>query len=370
MHNLFFELIRFSIGTQSSLSRMPSAKEWEQLYAMAQKQSLIGICFAGVKKLCNFEEEYYAGMNEMLYLTWMGMTAKIQQRNETVNQQCVILGERLEADGLRYAILKGQGVAQLYGSLALLRQSGDIDVWVLPEDNDSENEHFRKVMTYVREIAGTTDFNRQHVQLPVFEDTEVEVHFMPSRMNNPWMNKRLQRWFREKVKGERLKGELAFTVPSSEFNLIYLLQHCYNHLLFEGVGLRQVMDYFWALSRSRFKGDDFAKTLYSLGLMKFASAMMYVMGEVFHLDEQCMICKPNEEDGRFLLNELMSGGNFGKYGKDGVMEGHADGKLAFFLARMRRNLRFMTHYPSEILWSPYAMISHYVWKNKMKRNFL
>lgn len=93
--------------------------------------------------------------------------------------------------------------------------------------------------------------------------------------------------------------------------------------------------------------------------------MMYVMGEVFHLDEQCMICKPNEEDGRFLLNEIMSGGNFGKYGKDGVMEGHADGKLAFFLARMRRNLRFMTHYPSEILWSPYDMISHYIWKRKI-----
>ena len=108
--HLFFELIQVAIGTRICLSRTPSADEWGELYAMAKKQSLVGVCFAGVQKLQTQRQE----PPEMLYLTWMGMAAKIQQRNEVVNRQCVELQKRLSANGLRCSILKGQGVAALY----------------------------------------------------------------------------------------------------------------------------------------------------------------------------------------------------------------------------------------------------------------
>ena len=52
----------------------------------------------------DLEEAY---IPEMLYLTWMGMAAKIQQRNETFNRQCVELQKRLSADGFRNYIMKG-----------------------------------------------------------------------------------------------------------------------------------------------------------------------------------------------------------------------------------------------------------------------
>ena len=107
---LFFDLIRVSIGQQVCLSHTPSADEWGELYAMAKKQSLVGVCFAGVHRLVGQQQE----PPEMLYLTWMGMAAKIQQRNEAVNRLCVDLQKRLSADGLRSCILKGQGNASLY----------------------------------------------------------------------------------------------------------------------------------------------------------------------------------------------------------------------------------------------------------------
>ena len=109
IQQLFFELIRVSIGMQDLLTQPPSAKEWQLLYDMAKKQSLVGICFAGVQKLVDSEKEEYCGMIELQYLTWMGMAAKIQLRNEVVNRQCMELQERLAADGLRSCILKGQG---------------------------------------------------------------------------------------------------------------------------------------------------------------------------------------------------------------------------------------------------------------------
>ena len=85
IEQLFFDLIRVAIGTQLSLSRQPSHKEWSTLYEISKKQSLVGVCFAGVHKLVDSEKGNYCGMPEMLYLTWMGMAAKIQQRNEVMN---------------------------------------------------------------------------------------------------------------------------------------------------------------------------------------------------------------------------------------------------------------------------------------------
>ena len=127
MDNLFFDLIRVAIGNQVGLSHTPSADEWGELYAMAKKQSLVGICFAGVQKL----QMQQQCPPEMLYLQWMGMAAKIQQRNEGVNRQCVKLQYKLSEDGIDSCILKGQGVASCYDEhLRYLRQSGDIDIWV------------------------------------------------------------------------------------------------------------------------------------------------------------------------------------------------------------------------------------------------
>lgn len=129
--SIFYQLIRVAIGTQDMLSRAPSAAEWAELYAMAKKQSLVGICFASLQKLYNFDnqepntnnpqpdlihnqEPITNNLDEVQYLKWMGMAAKIQQRNEVVNKQCIELVESLKLRGYRSCILKGQGIAALY----------------------------------------------------------------------------------------------------------------------------------------------------------------------------------------------------------------------------------------------------------------
>ena len=107
MTKTFFELIQVAIGTRICLSQTPSADEWGELYAMAKKQSLVGVCFAGVQRLYNdnvnenpsnpsnplnhlnpLSHSNPSNLPEMDYLRWMGMAAKIQQRNEVVDQQC------------------------------------------------------------------------------------------------------------------------------------------------------------------------------------------------------------------------------------------------------------------------------------------
>lgn len=108
----FFELIRVALGNADRLSHLPKPKEWQMLYDMTKKQSLVGICFAGVQKTLSDsplkgEDPSVIGMPEMLYLTWMGMAAKIQQRNEFMNVKTKVALTFFREKGFPCQVLKG-----------------------------------------------------------------------------------------------------------------------------------------------------------------------------------------------------------------------------------------------------------------------
>ena len=54
MEKLFFELMQVAVGQLDCLSRGPSPEEWAELYQMAKRQAVTGICYSGVEKLFEF----------------------------------------------------------------------------------------------------------------------------------------------------------------------------------------------------------------------------------------------------------------------------------------------------------------------------
>ena len=137
MQDLFFDLIKVAIGRRTALSHIPTTKEWYELYHMAKSQAILGICFAGVKRLQGTEH----CVPVPLFMQWLAIAVKIQQRNEYMDKKTAEVWTLLNNARLECAVLKGQGVAELYeirdeeleirnDSLGMLRQSGDIDVWV------------------------------------------------------------------------------------------------------------------------------------------------------------------------------------------------------------------------------------------------
>lgn len=301
----FFELIRVSLGNAICLSHSPSADEWGKLYAMAKKQSLVGICFAGVRKL----QSQYQAPPEKLYLQWMGMAAIIQQRNEIVIKQCVELQERLAADGFRSCILKGQGVAQLYDEpLRMLRQSGDIDVWI-----DASKD---AVMDYAMGIDKNSEFNDKHVHLALFNDTIVEAHWMVMRWVNPFRNKILNCYFEsEREHIFENKGIEGFCVPTLEFQLIHQLLHLYAHYKQDGIGFRQVLDVYFTQYACCGRNDISDKVVgmfQSLGLYDVLSGVQWILQQL-ELPSDCLLCSPDEIKGRNILAEIEDGGNFGRF---------------------------------------------------------
>lgn len=313
IEQLFFELLRVAIKVQNTLSRIPSAEEWDKLYRMSKKQSLVGISFAGIQRVVEYEKIYHCGMPELLYFTWMGMAAKIQQRNEVVNRQCVELQEKLSADGFRSYIMKGQAVGSLYGQIGLLRQSGDIDVFL--------EGGLNKVLAYARTYGGVAKVNELEMSVSIFPDTEVEFHYRPFIMRNPFKNRRLQKYFESQEKKQfsnylilDKEKELSISAPTVEFNLVHQLVHTYHHFITEGVGLRQLMDYYFVIQASNAEDiRECKKIVENLGLNRFASALMWVIKTVFvgHDNDIFFPWRPNEKDGRLLLEEILLSGNFG-----------------------------------------------------------
>lgn len=370
---LFYKLIRVSLGIDADIDRDSiTPQEWNYLFELSKKQAIVGVCFSGVTKIKSKVIPKCEPPSQ-LFFKWLAMAANIQRRNQVLNKHCVKLQQLFAAGGFRSCVLKGQGAAILYpDKLKGMRQSGDIDVWVIPNKNEDYDTHFERVMNFIKDFSPIYNFNKQHVALPLFNDVEVEVHFTPSIMFNPRYNAQLQKWFADNSQLMCVTKD-GITTPTLAFNIVYMLQHCYNHLLFEGIGLRQVIDYYFVLQNINLNDDDknkLRKTLCSLGLAKFSSAIGWVLQETFHLGREKQIFEPNEKEGRFFLKEIMKGGNFGKYGDDNIMCQHGKGNIVFFAARMKRNLRFLRHYRDEILWSPFGMIAHKYWKQKTLKKHL
>lgn len=323
--NLFFELIRLAIGTQEGLSHCPTPQEWMGAYKEAQRNSMTGICYAGMLALPN-----EAWPDRVLKANWQHKALWIQEYNRTLNGQCAKLQDKLKRAGFRSYIMKGQAVGSLYRSngrvdLSLLRQTGDIDVLV--------EGGFRKVMNLVQSLLPTDKWNELEIEFRCFDDTLVEVHYRPMIMRHPLRNRRLQRFFEGTAEGcfdnsVRLSvkegDELAWVeikAGTLEFNIVHQLVHTFLHLFTEGIGMRQMLDYYFVLMACEdLEATKIQPIVKRLGLRRYASGMLWLMREVFGMAEPDMAracdilgVTPNEHAGRLLLGEVMRGGNFGRF---------------------------------------------------------
>ena len=229
-------------------------------------------------------------------------------------------------------------------------------------------------MKYVEQVCPNQVMRYHHVDFPVMK-TAIEVHFTPSYMFCPIHNRRMQKWFKE-VMGEQCAHRVSLPdgygeihVPTATFNVIYILSHLYRHIFTEGIGLRQLLDYYYVLISDDLLliRDRVQKELKHLGLWKFAQAVMFVVKVVFGLSEDRMIAPMDEKEGRFLLDEIMRGGNFGQY-DDRMGDKVDESKIHRYFRMNLRNLRFVKHYPTEAVCEPIFRTWFAGWKfiNRIK----
>ena len=411
---IFFEFLRYSIGSDSEIPSSLKEADWKELYRIAQKQCLVGILFDGIQKLPPAE----VGMSKDLLLQWMLQCQILEKANVRLNDAAILVSEWFRKKGFRTCILKGQGNALMYPN-PCSRTPGDIDIWV--EGGD------KRVISFVRSISPHEKVCYHHIEFPSYKGVEVEVHYRPSFLLCFWHNRKLQKYY-ERVKEEQFshrvmlgeQGEIA--IPTVEFNLIFQLTHIYAHLMNEGIGLRQLLDYYfvlcdfykvyqnfsnpsvslskgsstfspspsssesgdvtalWCSEPLRYKVGGPSKVtpdcagwdrlgvvqeeLKELGLWKFAGAIMYIMQEVFGMPASRLIVPPNEKYGKFVLNEVLEAGNFGKHD---ARNRFGKSKLGHNLQRVYRDIRLVKYFSAEAMSEPFFRVWHFFWRLNNKK---
>ena len=441
---IFFDFLRFCIGSAKEIPGSLKEADWKELYAIAKKQCLVGVLFDGIKKL----SAEHVVMEKELLLHWMAGSQMLEKANVRLNDAAIQVSEWFRKKGFRTCILKGQGNALMYPN-PYSRTPGDIDIWV--EGGD------KRVISFVRSISPHEKACYHHIEFPSYKGVEVEVHYRPSFLLCFWHNRKLQKYY-ERVKEQQFshrvmlgeQGEVA--IPTVEFNLIFQLTHIFSHLMNEGIGLRQLLDYYYVLcdfykdyqnfsnpSVSLSKGsstfspspsssgsgdvtapsrcseplrskdggpskvspncagwdrrdaigdmtsataststdtsataarssstaiDRVQEELKELGLWKFAGGIMYIMQEVFGMPASRLIFPPNEKYGKFVLNEVLEAGNFGRHD---ARNRFGRSQFGHNLQRVYRDMRLVKFFPAEALCEPLFRTWHFFWRMKNKK---
>ena len=254
-----FELIQVAVGNQSALSSVPTQQEWQQLYGLLSKHTLLGIGYVAIQKL---PREQWPP--KMLVLKWTSVATAILHQNKTLNEECKSLCEESRHDGVASVVIKGQSNLENYPEeLRWYRTPGDIDLWCEARNGVEIGEmvNGEVVKSEFHGIAGVIEYCKQyercrgrdipwhrvlyyHCELKSDNGIAIEPHYRISYLHSPVRNHRLQKWFKNQFDVcLHNKCQLGFPVLTSSVNVVYQLVHLYRHVFEGGIGLRQLMDY-------------------------------------------------------------------------------------------------------------------------------
>lgn len=340
----YVSFLRYSLERETA--QLPAGLDkmnWQGLFDFSQRHCVLGVVFEAIARL----DKSVPHPHTALLMKWFSFCEHVKKTNMRINAEAVALSKRFSKDGFRSCILKGQGNTTMYPN-PLARMPGDIDVWVEGKEAD--------ILNYARQYDAKAIANYHHVQLEIKGvSTVVEIHFTPSFCGNLFYNARMRKYFathaeqqfEHKVALPDGVGEIS--IPTPGFNRIFQLSHTMHHFFFEGIGLRQIVDYYYLLKidLSDEEKEEEVKVLKYLGMYKFATAMMYVQHEVLGLDTKYMSVQPDEKLGKLFLKEILQAGNFGFYDERYHFTGKS--RVGQYLLEVFRNLHYAWYYPGEAI---------------------
>ena len=212
---------------------------WGKVYQIAQEQSVQGVVLQGIEELRAKNIEL--SVPKVLLLQWIGEVQLIEQRNKEMNIFLARLIENLKSEGIRCALVKGQGIAQCY-ERPLWRSSGDIDLLL-------DEENYFKASSYLPNRADQVKENRmdiKHFEMS-FGTWVVELH---GTLHGEW-SRRADRVI-DDIQADSFRknnfriwknNNVEALLPSPDVDVLFVFSHILQHFFIGGIGLRQICDW-------------------------------------------------------------------------------------------------------------------------------
>lgn len=153
---------------------------------------------------------------------------------------------RLAAAGIKAVLLKGQGLAALY-PLPNTRHAGDVDLYV-------GKENYCDAMRIIDDYCGIPAREHRMEENNIHGSADkgcvhIEVHYLAADTAMPDIKCDYNAFAESRLLATAdtvtING-VSVNVPDATFNAIYVFEHLLKHLRYEGVGIRQFVD--WLLT--------------------------------------------------------------------------------------------------------------------------
>lgn len=356
--DLFLELVQVSLGTRDKLSRTPDKQEWEQLFKVANIQTLLGITLTGIQNYTS---------TPLLY-KWCGWSMKIKAIHQTHVEALGKVNTHLREKGIVPVFMKGLICGRRYPTPEL-RQCGDID-FVVREDQ------YESTLAALEEIATVKhDLKHEHHGMAWIDKVQLEPHFKIHNYQNPSNDKTMkdiqQELFTTESWVTATIGTSTVACFPPELEGMFLVSHMVNHVFAEGLGLRQVIDFaFWCKENQTNASFDKQKYFNYLDKMHMRRA-----GRIFGRIAEIVVNLPSgwgcmealsEQETRFtqkLLDDILKVGNFARGQFHPQKRNWTDDIYNYWWVIQRV---WKLHYlcPSEAYWWPFSKVYRYLLKKK------
>lgn len=332
--------------------------DWNKVLEHAKVQAVVGVAFCGVTKL-NPASDLGAtlSMNEMLYLKWLGLAAKIAQKYELHVRVREKVHKLLMSEDIEHVWMKGLVCGERYAEPSA-RTCGDIDFLVKKEDFGRTQDALEKIGEVNRTLV------HEHHGMAHVDGVQLEPHYKLHNFQNTKNDRTMVR-----LSEEWLFKDVRMPL---EFEGMFLISHMVNHVYEEGLGLRQVVDFATFLHKvNETDGFDWDRMHGLIREMRMWKAYrLFVIICSKYLDVQIDNIKFNttRQEQRLadkLMEDIMIMGNFGR---GAYIFNHTSRWNEFknYLWVLRRAWKMRFICPSEAICWPFAKLNRWTKKKKAK----
>ena len=281
---------------------------WEEMYRLAEEQSVVGLVAAGLGTIPSEERPPQTDL-----LRFIGNTLQIEQRNRTMNELVAKLIDLLRKNDVYAILVKGQGIAQCY-ERPLWRSCGDVDLFL----SDDNYKAAKEVLTPIADDVAVENKTTKH-QAFVINGFDVELHgrmpFTLSKRADKVVDEAQRNVFYGGNVRSWTNGSTTVFLPSPDNDVIFVFTHFLLHFFIEGVGLRQICDWcrlLWTY-RSELDLRLLESRIRKAGLMTEWKAFAALAVNYLGMAEEAMPLYDSrlKHMGEKVLERVLKSGNFG-----------------------------------------------------------
>ena len=318
--NALLEILKREITGEDGTEKMElSVAGLNAVMRLAQEHAVAGLLAnAAVRNRIVIAEGAAEGRGEAV-MKLMQQTMAHRQGMQRCEDVVGRFARLMKDNGIAYVVFKGLAVARHYPE-PFARTMGDVDFYV------PQGDFLRAVDVIERGLHVVMDKEEvdKHYSFD-WQGIRFEMHYQIETFGNRWHQLRFNRMIDEAM----AEHTDSFTVCDSDGNetevsvlpptedLIVVFKHWFNHLLVEGVGLRQTLDLAVLLNayRDKINVARLMTALDSIGYMKAFRAMLAMMKRYLGLDWLDSFFVFDHRDERYadkLMAAVMESGNFGR----------------------------------------------------------